>query len=234
MWNPHVFEGKLGKLLGGSESVVRAGFSFKRFTEPYQSYWEYASDFGNFFYNNTTAAEQPAANGKQVAGTFAPQSLTLTQAYNAAGNLNTTDNSITSPTTLVPTYTQAQYTYQGGPGIVGMKQNIAEPIVMSWNLGIQRKLGASRALEVRYAPDIGGLFTRLTAVFRLKPSTGQALAWMPRCSCLTGLLRYFEDRSFVVLGSMSARTVVGPSAPAIAAAYPVREASVGAMRMSCS
>jgi Carboxypeptidase regulatory-like domain len=153
VWNPHVFEGKLGKLLGGSESVVRAGFSFKRFTEPYQSYWEYASDFGNFFYNNTTAAEQPAANGKQVAGTFAPQSLTLTQAYNAAGNLNTTDNSITSPTTLVPTYTQAQYTYQGGPGIVGMKQNIAEPIVMSWNLGIQRKLGASRALEVRYVAN---------------------------------------------------------------------------------
>ena len=153
VWNPHRSDGMLGKLLGGSDSVLRGGFSFKRFTEPYQSYWEYASDFGSFFYNNTSANEAPPVNGAQTPGTFGPQSLTLTGAMNNYSNLNAYDNSITSPTTLAPTFTQSSFTYQFGPGINGMKQNIAEPIVMSWNLGVQRKLGATRAIEVRYVAN---------------------------------------------------------------------------------
>jgi Carboxypeptidase regulatory-like domain len=152
-WNPHVDSGMLGKLMGGSDTVIRSGFSFKRFTEPYQSYWAFASDYGSFFYNNTQASEAPPSGGAQIPGTFAPESITLANATSNYANLNTYDNSITNPTTLLPTYTESSFTYQYGPGIVGMDSHIPEPIVMSWNLGIQRKLGATRALEVRYVAN---------------------------------------------------------------------------------
>ena len=44
----------------------------------------------------------------------------------------------------------SDFTFVGGPGANGIDPNIKQPYTESWNLGIQRQLGQSRALEVRY------------------------------------------------------------------------------------
>ena len=49
-WNPHGGDGLLGKLLGGDRTVIRAGVSLKKFTEPQQYFWNQASDGGAFYY----------------------------------------------------------------------------------------------------------------------------------------------------------------------------------------
>jgi hypothetical protein len=38
-WNPHGSGGWMGKLLGGDRTVIRAGISLKKFTEPQQYFW---------------------------------------------------------------------------------------------------------------------------------------------------------------------------------------------------
>src|SRR5271169_6488313 len=49
-WNPSRDQGALSKLLGGSSTVVRAGFDIKRFTEPYQYFWNNAANYGKAFF----------------------------------------------------------------------------------------------------------------------------------------------------------------------------------------
>src|SRR6202035_1534933 len=48
-WNPKA-EGFLGKLLGGGNSVIKAGWSLRNYTEGAQNFWAYASNQGAFFY----------------------------------------------------------------------------------------------------------------------------------------------------------------------------------------
>ena len=72
-WNPAYSEGLLGKLFHGGDTVIRAGFDIKRFTEPYQYFWNNASNHGLAFFQNFSL--QPANGGGT--GTFAPGSLTL-------------------------------------------------------------------------------------------------------------------------------------------------------------
>ena len=59
--------------MGGNSTVIRAGFGLRNFTEPYQFFWDEASDYGSFFYQffNLTA------NTSGQPGTFAPGSLSL-------------------------------------------------------------------------------------------------------------------------------------------------------------
>ena len=47
----------LSKLMGGNGTVIRAGFGLRNFTEPYQFFWDEASNYGSFFYQffNLTA-----------------------------------------------------------------------------------------------------------------------------------------------------------------------------------
>ena len=47
-WNPRG-TGALHGLLGGDETVIRGGFALRRFTEPYQYYWDFATDYGSFY-----------------------------------------------------------------------------------------------------------------------------------------------------------------------------------------
>ena len=72
-WNPKGSDGWLGKIAGNGSMVVRAGYSLRRFTEPYQYYWNNASDQGAYYYQGF------AYNGvvSGVQGTFTPGSLKL-------------------------------------------------------------------------------------------------------------------------------------------------------------
>jgi Carboxypeptidase regulatory-like domain len=139
-WNPRMDDdGFLKKLLGQNSTVVRAGFGLRNFTEPYQFFWDEASNYGSFFYQffNLTA------NTSGQPGTFAPGSLSLGNALPPFA---------LSPPAFQDTALQSQFTWVGGTStaVSGMKQDIRQPYSESWNLSIQREIGRARVLEVRY------------------------------------------------------------------------------------
>ncbi len=136
-WNPHVTSGLMKGLLGGDQTVFRGGYALRRFTEPYQYFWDYATDYGQFYYQQFNLI----ANNTGTQGTFAPGSLSLG---------DTLPGFILSPTKYEETAPEAEFTYTNGPGVNGIQPNLNEPTAESWNFGIQRGLGHAMALEVRY------------------------------------------------------------------------------------
>jgi hypothetical protein len=146
-WSPKDAEGWLGKLTGEGKTVVRLGYSLRRFTEPYQYYWNNASDQGSFYYQSFSYT----GSNTGVTGTFAPGSLQLGDT--AASNPS---NYSYQPASYQKSVPISSYTFLGNcpgcgvPGVTGMDEHIKQPYTQSWNLGIQRSFG-SRVLEVRYA-----------------------------------------------------------------------------------
>lgn len=150
-WNPS--NNRLGRLVGGDKTVIRAGFSLRKFTEPQQYVWNQASDYGSFYYQGFGLN----ANGSGGPGTFHPGSLSISD-FNAgaADPINAFGIPyVLTPQTFVKTEPIGDFTFLGtGPGVNGIKQNIQQPYTESWNLGIQRQIGENRALEVRYVGSL--------------------------------------------------------------------------------
>jgi hypothetical protein len=145
-WSPVAKgEGFLNKLLGTSATVVRGGFSLRRYTPQYQDFWSYASDYGSFFYQgfNLQAANSPAT-GYFTGGT-----------EHLANFLNGTfpKNYLINPPSYSATVDEASQFESNG--IEGMDPNIKQPYTESWNFGFQRELGKSNAIEVRYVGNRG-------------------------------------------------------------------------------
>jgi hypothetical protein len=149
-WNPHGGDGFVGKLLGRDRTVIRAGVSLKRFTEPQQYFWNQASDGGAFYYQFFNLY----ANNNSGTSNFAPGSFTLNTPFlfnnNSPFQLPAGKSYALSPQTYLKSESESDFTFVGGPGANGMDPNIKQPYTESWNLGIQRQLGESRALEIRY------------------------------------------------------------------------------------
>jgi hypothetical protein len=138
-WNPSYTDGILSKLFGGSKTVIRAGFDVKRFTEPYQYFWNNASNHGMAFFQFFSL--EPAVGGG--AGTFTPGSLTL-------GDTLAPTAFNYSPPAYQASIPQSDFTWNYGWGGAGFDPHISQPYVQEWNLGIQRQLGHSNVLELRY------------------------------------------------------------------------------------
>jgi hypothetical protein len=136
-WNPHVTDGAFRSILGGDKTVIRGGYALRRFSQPYQYFWDYATDFGQFYYQQFNLI--PNTTGQQ--GTFAPGSLAIGDALPAP---------ILSPATYQASAPEAEFTYENGPGVNGIQPNLKQPYSQSWNFGIQRGIGHSMALELRY------------------------------------------------------------------------------------
>jgi len=137
-WNPKYTDGLKGKLLGGGNTVVRAGASVRRYTESNQFIWNSASNYG-FGYTQTFSL-YPSTSG--TAGTFQPGSLALG---------STLPPYYLSPTTYENAMPESDETFYGyWAGVNGIMPSIRQPYVMSWNFGIQRALGQNNVLEVRY------------------------------------------------------------------------------------
>jgi hypothetical protein len=141
-WNPKWSDGVLGKLTGDGKTVIRAGYSLRRFTEPYQYYWNNVSDQGGFFYQSFALN----ANNTGTTGTFAPGSLSLGDTMPAY---------LLNPVAYVASEPEADFTFTGnctgcGDGVDGIDSHIKQPYTQTWNFGIQRQFGSS-VLEIRYA-----------------------------------------------------------------------------------
>lgn len=139
-WNPTYSNGLLGALFGGGNTVIRAGYDVKRFTEPYQYFWNNASNYGKAFFQ---AFNLQAANGGG-AGTFTPGSLT----YN--GGTTGLPDPVKFPDAYADSLPQSLYTFNNYFGGAGFDPHIKQPYLQEWNFGIQRQIGSSNVLEVRY------------------------------------------------------------------------------------
>ncbi|HKW65359.1 MAG TPA: TonB-dependent receptor [Candidatus Acidoferrum sp.] len=142
-WNPNYSDGMMGKMFKGGKTVVRAGFALRRFTEPYQFFWNSASNSGYAFYQafNLSPVKPGAplpATGGYTAGTYNlgdPQPAPYTL----------------SPATYQNVIPESNETFFGyWTGVNGINPNIHQPYVQSWNLGIQREIGQNNVIEVRY------------------------------------------------------------------------------------
>jgi len=149
-WNPHKSDGWLGKFLGGDKTVIRAGASLKKFTEPQQYFWNQASDIGAFFYQFFNLFSRNVDSPDS----FAPGSFILNTPFLFNNNqpfaLPSGNAYALSPQTYLKTESLSDFTFVGGPGANGIDPHIKQPYTESWNVGIQRQLGESRALEIRY------------------------------------------------------------------------------------
>jgi hypothetical protein len=140
-WNPK----------GAGSIVVRGGFSLRKFTEPQQYVWNQASDLGSFYYQSFFLN----ANTTGVPGTFPPGSLSISD-FNPTTSQSTPTQAFSpytyglSPKTFLASEAASDFTFLGGPGLNGLNPNIQQPYTESWNLGVQKQLGQSAALEIRY------------------------------------------------------------------------------------
>jgi len=150
-WNPSR-DSFVGKVIGGGQTVIRGGFSLRKFTEPQQYVWNQASDFGSFYYQSFFLN----ANTTGVPGTFTPGSLAISD-FNPSAPPTQAFSPYTyglSPATYQQSEAASNFTFLGGPGLNGINPNIQQPYTESWNLGIQRQVGQAGALEVRYVGSV--------------------------------------------------------------------------------
>jgi hypothetical protein len=136
-WNPRVDSGPFVAILGGNKTVIRGGYALRRFTEPYQYFWDFATDYGQFYYQQFNLL----ANNTGTTGTFSPGSLSIGDPL---------PTFLLSPTAYQATAPESEFTYTGGPGVNGIQPNLNEPSAESWNIGFQRGFRHAMALEVRY------------------------------------------------------------------------------------
>ena len=149
-WNPNYYEGLLGRLFGGSNTVIRAGFDIKRFTEPYQYFWNSATNHALAYFQNFSL--QPAVGGGT--GTFNPGSLNLPSVPNDSALdaylASSGASYLLSPQAYAVNLPESAFTWNRYWAASGFDPHIQQPYVQEWNLGIQRQLGSSNVLEVRY------------------------------------------------------------------------------------
>ena len=148
-WNPQFHTGLLGTLTGG-QTTIRAGYALRRYTESYQNFWSYASNYGSFFYQSFNSR----ANLTGAPGTFTPGTVSVGDTTKPPF-VNPSPGVVTAPLTYSDTYPESGSTFGNGPGLAGMDPNIAQPRIHSWNFGIQRALGRNNVIEVRYVGNRG-------------------------------------------------------------------------------
>jgi hypothetical protein len=137
-WSPKT-SGFLGKIFPDGRTVIRTGYSLRMYQEGAQNFWAFASNSGAFFYQFGNL--NPDTTG--ALGTYQPGSLYLGQTL-PPFQLN--------PTSWAPQLPASALSF--GNVFYGMNPNIRQPYVESWNFGVQRELGKSTALEVRYVGNL--------------------------------------------------------------------------------
>jgi hypothetical protein len=127
-WNPKREEGWLGKLLGGSKTVLRGSYGITVYDEGSQFF---AAGVGN---NPGKFFTQSA-----IFGSTAPYGTSL---------LNVPTGSLPAFPAYTPVFHQAQFTFNNT--FIGSNPDLRAPYVINWNFGVQRELKRDLVLEVRY------------------------------------------------------------------------------------
>lgn len=132
------------------KTIIRGGFSVRRYTEPYQYFWNNASDYGSFFYQFAqTNASNVSAPGFFPSGSLALGSNPVTCYVTAA----TCPPYLYAPSTYQKVAPESQFTFVNNwyaNDAHGIDPHIKQPYTESWNLGIQHELSKDNVLEIRY------------------------------------------------------------------------------------
>lgn len=139
-WSPTWSDGLLGKLTGKGKTVIRAGYSLRHYTEGAQNFWAFASNSGQFFFQQGVATPGTTTG----VGSFVAGSLTFGDPL-PQYQLTPTVYSKTVP---------ASNLALSGNWFFGMNPNIIQPYAEQWNFGIQRQIGSGSALELRYVGNL--------------------------------------------------------------------------------
>jgi len=141
-WNPDYSEGFLGKLFGGSKTVIRASYAIN----PYDEGWETFEN--SSVYNGAGYAQY--LNYSASAGNFTPGTVSL----DTPGLFNAVQSTATPPSyqTALPESTYAFFYY---PYIGAIDPNLREPYIQQWNFGIQRELPGQFVIEADYVGNHG-------------------------------------------------------------------------------
>lgn len=136
-WNPDIEGGFLGKLFGGSKTVIRGSYTINQYDEGWET-----------FENDTVydaAGYIQYLNYSASRGNFTPGSVSL----DTAGLYNSVAATATPPTyeTALP---ESDFAFSGYPYIAGINPNLREPYIQQWNIGIQRELPGNTVVEVDY------------------------------------------------------------------------------------
>jgi len=205
-WTPAYTDGLLGKLTAQGQTVVRAGFSFRNYTEPYQFFWDSATDYGAFFYQNNQLLDNINANAP---GEFKPGSLPLNGGFQQPMTFPAYSNVTPNYTTTFPesglTFIQPfQQIYNPGIALGAINPNIKQPYTQSWNLSIQRPIGRNNAIEIRYIGSRSvhqwlNLFTSETNIFEngflTQFKTAQSNLAINAANGMTGANASFSDQT---------------------------------------
>jgi Carboxypeptidase regulatory-like domain len=136
-WNPDYSEGFLGKLFGGSKTVIRGSYTINQYDEGWETFEN------DTVYNG--AGYTQYLNYSAAAGDFTPGSVSL----DTAGLLGSVQATATPPSyqTALP---ESTYSFFGYPTIAGINPNLKQPYLQQWTLGIQRQIPGNTVLEVDY------------------------------------------------------------------------------------
>ena len=138
-WDPH----------NNGKTIIRGGISLRRYTEPYQYFWNNASDYGSFFYQFA----QTNASNTGGPGTFASGSLALGTTQPCYVTAATCPTYLLAPATYQKVAPESQFTFLNNwyaNDAHGIDPNIKQPYTTSWNFGVQQELSKNNVLEIRY------------------------------------------------------------------------------------
>ena len=138
-WNPSRTEGLLGKLLGGSKTVIRASYSMIVYDEGTQFFAQNLGPNAGKQINAITLV--PGQPGQ----TNLPAFYTLSD---IVANPLTTSSFAFTTTDYKKVINQADQTF--ARTISGFDPTLRAPYTTNWTIGIQREFGRGSVVEVRY------------------------------------------------------------------------------------
>ncbi|MGC1107838.1 MAG: carboxypeptidase-like regulatory domain-containing protein [Candidatus Acidiferrales bacterium] len=139
-WNPDVEDGFLGKLMGGSRTVIRGSGRVSYYNEGWTT-------VENSFYTNPGVTQSVFLEPGNLSGQFAPGSLSLGGTIPA---LNSFPGSFQSAFPLP----ESDFTF-AGQNFDTIDPNIHPPYIESWDFGVQRELPANNVFEMDYVGNHG-------------------------------------------------------------------------------
>jgi hypothetical protein len=145
VWNPDYSEGFLGKLFGGSKTVIRASYTIN----PYDEGWETFEN--STVYNGLGYAQY--LNYSASGGNFGAGSVLL-----ANNGLYSAVEATAFPPSYQTAMPESSFAFFAPPpyiSIAGIDPNLRQPYIEQWNFGIQRELPGNTVVEVDYVGNHG-------------------------------------------------------------------------------
>jgi hypothetical protein len=140
-WNPNIPKGFMGKLFGGSKTVLRGAYSLIVYDEGTQFYAQNLGTNAGKTITGTTL--RPGQAGGQ---TVLPRFYTLSNIV--ANPLTISNFAFPSGTDYKSVINQADQTF--ARTISGFDPTLRAPYTVNWNFGIQREVWENGVIEARY------------------------------------------------------------------------------------